>query len=122
MSHSHSADRTSPVERTVPPNTARYLATEQSDEFIGLRRALRRFVFPMTVAFLAWYLLYVLLSAFARDFMGTKIVGNINIALVFGLLQFVSTFLIAFAYSRYANNRLDPTARRIRTDIEGSDR
>ncbi len=122
MSHSHSADRTSPIDRTGSPSTDRYVATEQTDEFIGLRRALRRFVFPMTVAFLAWYLLYVLLSAFARDFMGTKIVGNINIALVFGLLQFVSTFLIAFAYSRYANNRLDPTARRIRTDIEGSDR
>ncbi len=35
--------------------------------------------------------------------MGTKLVGNINVALVFGLLQFVSTFLIAWLYSRYAD-------------------
>ena len=33
--------------------------------------------------------------------MGTKVVGNINVALVFGLLQFVSTFVIAWLYSRY---------------------
>ena len=48
--------------------------------FVDLRRRFRNFVFPMTVAFLAWYLLYVVLSAFARDFMDTKVVGNINVA------------------------------------------
>ena len=65
------------------------------------RRTLRRFVFPMTVAFFLWYALYVILSAYARDFMGTRLFGsNINIALVFGLLQFVSTFVIAWLYAR----------------------
>ena len=122
MSHSHPADRTSAVQQAPPPGTDRYLATEQSEEFIGLRRALRRFVFPMTLAFLAWYLLYVLLSAYARGFMATKVIGNINVALIFGLLQFVSTFLIAYAYSRYANNRLDPIARQIRGRLEESER
>ena len=31
-------------------------------------------------------------------------------ALVFGLLQFVSTFLIAWLYARHANKELDPLA------------
>ena len=66
----------------------------------------------MTAAFLVWYALYVLLSAYARDFMGTKVVGNINVALVFGLLQFVSTFLIAWLYSRYADPQARPARRR----------
>ncbi|MBO4159369.1 MULTISPECIES: DUF485 domain-containing protein [Micromonospora] len=96
----------------------RYLAVQRSDEFVGLRRALRSFVFPMTVAFFLWYALYVILSAYARDFMGTKLFGsNINVALIFGLLQFVSTFLIAWLYSRYADRKLDPTADRIRAEI-----
>ena len=96
----------------------RYLAVQRSDEFVGLRRALRSFVFPMTVAFFLWYALYVILSAYARDFMGTKLFGsNINVALVFGLLQFVSTFLIAWLYSRYADRKLDPTADRIRAEM-----
>ncbi len=47
---------------------------------------------------MTWYLLYVVMSMWAHDFMSTKVVGNINVALVFGLLQFVSTFLIAWLY------------------------
>ncbi|MBQ1043781.1 MULTISPECIES: DUF485 domain-containing protein [unclassified Micromonospora] len=95
----------------------RYLAVQRSDEFAGLRRALRGFIFPMTVAFFLWYALYVILSAYARGFMGTKLIGNINVALIFGLLQFVSTFLIAWLYSRFANRRIDPVADRIRDEI-----
>ncbi|MGN9812328.1 DUF485 domain-containing protein [Micromonospora sp. BQ11] len=95
----------------------RYVAVQRSDEFAGLRRALRGFVFPMTIAFFLWYALYVILSAYARDFMGTKLVGNINVALVFGLLQFVSTFVIAWLYSRYADRKIDPVADRIRAEM-----
>ena len=39
----------------------------------------------MTVAFLAWYLLYVLLSTYAPDFMATEVFGNVNVGLLFGL-------------------------------------
>jgi uncharacterized membrane protein (DUF485 family) len=59
------------------------------------------------------------LSAYARDFMGTKVVGNINVALVFGLLQFVTTFVIAWLYARFASRKLDPLADQIRHEIEG---
>ena len=93
----------------------RFQATE---EFQELRRRVRNFAFPMTVAFLAWYLLYVVLSGWARGFMGTELFGAINVALVFGLLQFVSTFAIAWLYSRRAERRLDPLADKIRKEIE----
>ena len=82
-------------------------------EFTQLRRAFRSFVFPTTVAFLAWYLLYVVMSMWAHDFMSKEVWGNVNVALVFGLLQFVTTFLLAWVYSRYSTNRLDPLARRL---------
>jgi uncharacterized membrane protein (DUF485 family) len=97
----------------------RYVAVQRSEEFVGLRKALYGFVFPMTAAFFLWYLLYVILSAYARDFMDTKVVGHINVALIFGLLQFVSTFLIAWLYSRYASRKMDPIADRMRAEIEG---
>ncbi|GII24923.1 DUF485 domain-containing protein [Planosporangium mesophilum] len=100
------------------PAAGSYLAVEQSPEFASLRKALRNFVFPMTVAFFVWYALYVILSAYARDFMGVKIVGHINVALVFGLLQFVSTFLIAWLYSRYASRRIDPLAEQLKARVE----
>jgi uncharacterized membrane protein (DUF485 family) len=72
----------------------------------------------MTVAFFVWYALYVILSAYARGFMSIKIVGHINVALVFGLLQFLSTFLIAWLYSWYASRRLDPLAEQLRVRVE----
>nr|WP_246390707.1 DUF485 domain-containing protein [Nocardioides soli] len=80
-------------------------------EFARLRALYRGFVFPATVAFLAWYLLYVVMSNWATDFMSTKVVGNINVALVFGLLQFATTFLIAWLYARFMNRNADPIAR-----------
>jgi uncharacterized membrane protein (DUF485 family) len=73
----------------------------------------------MTAAFLAWYMLYVILSAYARGFMSHKLLGNINVAYVFGLLQFVSTFAIAWLYARYATTQLDPLADRLRARVEG---
>jgi uncharacterized membrane protein (DUF485 family) len=99
-------------------STERYRAVQQSEDFQRLRRQLRNFIFPMTVAFFLWYLLYVLLSAYARGFMSTKLFGNVNVALIFGLLQFVSTFLIAWYYSRYAAQKLDPLADEIRATLE----
>ena len=82
-------------------------------EFIELRKRYRGFVIPATAAFLAWYLLYVLMSSFASGFMNIKVIGNINVALIFGLLQFVTTFGLAFMYSRYSNAKLDPLAREL---------
>lgn len=88
-----------------------YDELHDSPEFVRLRALYRGFVFPATVAFLVWYLLYVVMSNWATDFMDTKLVGNINVALVFGLLQFLTTFLIAWMYARYMNRDVDPLAR-----------
>lgn len=82
-----------------------------ADEFHALRKKYLAFVVPATVAFLVWYLLYVFMSNWAEDFMNTQVVGHINVALVFGLLQFVSTFGIAWGYARYMNTNVDPLAR-----------
>ncbi len=92
---------------------------QATPEFADLRRRLRRFVFPMSVAFLVWYLVYVLLASYAPDFMAIKVFGNINIGLLIGLLQFVTTFVITTVYVRYANRHLDPAAEKIREQIEG---
>lgn len=110
----------SSTDQDPPPTSEPDWATiQQSAEFVELRRRLRTYVFPMTIAFLLWYLLYVLLSDYAHEFMGTKVIGNINIGLIFGLLQFVSTFVITSLYVRHANKKLDPISEKIRNDVEG---
>jgi uncharacterized membrane protein (DUF485 family) len=92
---------------------------QSTEQFQELRKRHRSFVFPMAVAFLLWYFAYVLLADYAVGFMSTKVWGNINIGLIMGLLQFVSTFAITGLYVSYSNRRLDPIAAEIRREIEG---
>ncbi|WP_369238677.1 DUF485 domain-containing protein [Streptomyces sp. R21] len=108
-----------PKSPTQLPSTEEFVTVQESAEFGELRRSHRSFAFPLTVGFIAWYLLYVLLSNYAGDFMGTKVVGNINVALVLGLAQFLTTFLIAWWYSRHAAAQLDPKADAIKSRMEG---
>ncbi|GAY17639.1 DUF485 domain-containing protein [Mycobacterium sp. shizuoka-1] len=105
--------------RETHPSGAQYLAVQASPEFQELRRTLRRFVFPTTAFFLIWYATYVLLGAFAHDFMAIKVWGNINLGLIIGLGQFLTTFLITGLYVRFANRELDPRAEAIRAEMEG---
>ena len=95
-----------------------YQRIHASDDFEQLKRTYFAFVVPVTVGFMVWYLLYVLLSNYANDFMGHVLFGNINVALVFGLLQFVTTFGIAIWYARFAAARMDPIADRLREEYE----
>ena len=95
-----------------------YRQAQESPEFTELRRRFRKFAVPMTVAFLAWYLLYVLLSTYAHDFMSTRVFGNINLGLLLGLGQFVTTFLITQLYVRHAGKSTDPIADEMRQRLE----
>jgi uncharacterized membrane protein (DUF485 family) len=92
---------------------------QSTGRFQELRRRHRSFVFPMAVAFLLWYFAYVLLADYAVEFMSTKVWGNINVGLILGLLQFISTFAITGWYVSYSNRKLDPIAAEIRNEIEG---
>ncbi|MQS05811.1 DUF485 domain-containing protein [Streptomyces alkaliphilus] len=112
---------TAPEATDPPPGgdlRSRSVTMHEDPRFIDLRRRLVRFVAPMSIAFMAWYLLYVIMSAFARDALAVTVVGNVNLALVFGVLQFVTTFGIAVWYARYAGRRLDPLADELRGELE----
>lgn len=112
-----------PVESdsALPPPTDReaaYLAVLASPEFQELRTKHRNWVLPATAGALIFYFLFVLMSIFAVDFMGQKVFGNINVGLIFGLLQFVATFAVTMAYVRFANRELDPRSAAIRDEME----
>lgn len=102
-----------PPDHELDRQDAVYARLQETEDFAELRRRYRSFVFPATIAFIIWYAAYVLLSMWAHDFMSQKVVGNLNIALVFGLLQFATTFALAWAYAKYSNKKLDPLARKL---------
>ncbi|GAA4610718.1 hypothetical protein GCM10023195_44930 [Actinoallomurus liliacearum] len=50
--------------------------------------------------------------------MAYRVFGNVNVALVCGLLQFASAFVLAWRYTRYARAVLDPLAAQIVADAD----
>lgn len=93
-----------------------------SAEFQELRGRLRRFVFPMSALFLAWYLTYVLVAAYEPGFMSVRVLGAVNVGLLMGIGQFVSTIAITVLYLRYAGRHVDPLVSEIRSAAIGGDR
>src|ERR1700742_1465783 len=107
---SSSADPPAPEQ----PLSETYAQIEASEEFRSPRSRLHRFVFTAMAFFLLWYATYVVLGTYARGFMATPVAGPVNIGLLFGLGQFVTTFAIAALYVRFANHTIDPLVERIR--------
>ncbi|GAA1797863.1 DUF485 domain-containing protein [Agromyces neolithicus] len=103
-------------DETAPP--VDYRAVQESPEFQRLRSRHRRFVFPVLAVCLVWYFAYVLLAGYAHDFMSTPVFGSVNVAILLGLAQVVTTFAVTTWYVRYANRQLDPVAEQIRDEIE----
>jgi uncharacterized membrane protein (DUF485 family) len=101
------------------PSTIDYLAFERTPRFIELKKRRSRFVLPLAAFFLAWYFGFVLLAAYAPSVMAIQIVGRVNLGLVLGLGQFVTTFAITMWYVSYSNKTLDPLGADLRAELEG---
>ncbi|WP_245646160.1 DUF485 domain-containing protein [Nocardiopsis trehalosi] len=82
--------------------------------FARLRRRFLVQTVLLTTAVLGWYFAYLFLSAYERAFMARQVVGSVNVALLFGIGQFASTFVLAWAFTAYAARRVDPLAADIR--------
>ncbi|GAB2688476.1 hypothetical protein GCM10027271_59550 [Saccharopolyspora gloriosae] len=78
-------------------------------------------MFPVTLLVLAWYFTYVALGAYAEDFMSRPVFGVVNMGIVLGLLQFVTTAIVTVVYGRYVRKRIDPLVDRLR-EQEGTGR
>ena len=103
------------------PGTAAadFPAIQSSEKFRTLRKRHRNFVFPVLALALLWYFAYVLLAGYAPAFMATPVFGRVNVGLLIGLGQVLTTFVITMVYVTYANRRLDPLASELRTENGG---
>ncbi len=107
-----------PRRDTDPRDRARYAAMAQDERYVLLKGRFGRLTLVMGASFLGWYLLYVVASAFAGGFMRQRLFGDVNVALVFGVAQFASTFLLAWRHARYSREVLDPLADQVVADAE----
>ncbi|MEU4270613.1 DUF485 domain-containing protein [Streptomyces sp. NPDC026092] len=94
-----------------------YLEVQRSPAFQEVRSRYRRFVIPATFAFLLWYLAYVVAATAAPELMARPVIGMINVAMLAGLGQFLTTFLLTWAYARHARLRRDRAALELRWTV-----
>ncbi|MFE0090532.1 DUF485 domain-containing protein [Streptomyces sp. NPDC058991] len=87
-----------------------YREVHRSAAFQQVRSRYRRFVVPATTAFFIWYVAYVVTATAAPALMARPVIGAVNVAMVAGLGQFLSTFLLTWAYARHARLRRDRAA------------
>lgn len=101
------------------PSTALFVAVSKTDEYTRLRSTFRNFAFPMTIAGLASYFVYVVLSIYAPAFMATPLLGALNVGMTIGLAQFAVTWIWTALYVNFANKRLDPVSAALKAKLEG---
>ncbi|MFJ3586579.1 DUF485 domain-containing protein [Streptomyces sp. NPDC090127] len=94
-----------------------YLEVQRSPAFQEVRSRYRRFVIPAALAFLLWYLAYVVAATTAPGLMARPVIGMVNVAMLAGLGQFLTTFLLTWAYARHARLRRDRAALELRWTV-----
>ncbi|MEU2060035.1 DUF485 domain-containing protein [Streptomyces sp. NPDC013455] len=107
-------------ERGTTPARARevYVEVQRSEAFQEVRGRYRRFVVPGAAAFLVWYVGYVVAATTAPGLMARPVLGAVNVGMLAGLGQFLSTFLLTWAYARHARLRRDRAALELRWDTQ----
>jgi uncharacterized membrane protein (DUF485 family) len=78
-----------------------------------------RYLVPMTVIFMTGYIGLTILAGFAKDLMGTKVIGSVNLGFVLIASNYLLSWVLAIAYGRVAAGKFDPLAARAATEIAG---
>ena len=89
---------------------------ERSPEFQELVRKRRAFVIPATIFFLAWYMGFIIVTAYAQDFMSERVYQGLTVGYVFALTQFLMVVVLGLMYLSRSSKVYDPLAARA---IEG---
>ncbi len=108
--------RRRPEDRTAAAEI--YLEVQRSEAFREVRRRYRRFVVPAVAVFFTWYVVYVVTATSAPGLMARPVAGAVNVAMLSGLGQFLTTFLFTWAYARHARLRRDRAALELRWDTQ----
>ena len=100
--------------------TVDYLAIQQSDAFVELRRRRRRLALTGCVAFVVPYLAFVLASVLAPQVLGTPVLGSVNAGFLLGFAVIAWTLVLIRWYRTRSARDVDPLVAALRLQWEGS--
>lgn len=81
-----------------------------------------KYLVPMTIIFMVGYIGLTILAGFARDLMGMRVVGSVNLGFVLIALNYVLSWVLAIVYGRIAAEKFDPLAAKAASEITGRGR
>jgi uncharacterized membrane protein (DUF485 family) len=79
-------------------------------------------VIPALTVFVAWFGGFLVLTAYARDFMRRTPIGSLSWAYILALSLIVMTWLIAWLYLRFSERQLAPLAERMNQEDARAER
>ena len=85
-------------------------AIERTPEFQELVKKRRSFVVPGTIFFLAWYMGFILLTAYAEGLMSERIYEGLTVGFLLALSQFLMVLVLGLMYLRRSEKVYDPLA------------
>lgn len=88
-------------------------ALEESSDFQHLVDERRRFVLPALGVFVVLFGGFLVLTAYARDFMAKQPIGSFSWAYLLALGLIVMTWVMVWLYLRWSQRHLAPLAERI---------
>jgi uncharacterized membrane protein (DUF485 family) len=88
-------------------------AIERSPEFQELEAKRRAFVVPGTIFYLAWYMGFILLVAYAEDFMSKRVYEGLTVGYCLALTQFLMVLVLGIQYLRKSEHDFDPLRRKV---------
>lgn len=80
-----------------------YTAVVKSEEFQQLLRKKRKFIVPMTIFFLSFFISLPLLTSYTTV-LNTSAFGDVTWAWVYAFLQFVMTWTLCMIYNKKAES------------------
>lgn len=88
-------------------------AIERTSEFQELVTKRRSFVLPATIFFLSYYMGFILLTAYAEDFMSERVHEGLTVGYVLALTQFLMVLVLGLMYLRRSERVYDPLTEKV---------
>jgi uncharacterized membrane protein (DUF485 family) len=113
------ATRVRDSEQVAPPQTrpaATLVSTGVADdaELEALASRRLRVALVLTGAMLVVYFGFILLIAFAKDFLAREITDGLTVGIALGVLVILTTWALTWTYVRWANRVYEPALARLR--------